>query len=319
MILSNEQIKSIAFGAVDIREEERGLRFMKCTDAQIAESCEKMASAGNLSESATGVRLDFHTDAEYIAFDAEGDERYEIMVDNLFFGRYFLNQYHERGENPKIELPAGEKRITFIFPNFGTGAWLKFFELSDGAYIKPHKFDKKIYFYGDSITQGYSANYNFTTFPHAISRKYNADIMISGVGGWHFNPKYVDRVPFDADVVITACGTNDWGRNKTPDELRENVSGALEKLAEFFPKAKIFVLSPLWRRDTEEPKRQMGEFSLACEIVKAEAAKLGCTVIDGYKLVPHDPDFFADARLHPNDIGFMVYNERLCAELDKYL
>ena len=33
------------------------------------------------------------------------------------------------------------------------------------------------------MTQGYSGKYNFTCFTHALSRKYNADILVNGVGG----------------------------------------------------------------------------------------------------------------------------------------
>ncbi len=319
MILATEQIKEIAFGTVEIREQEQGLWFMKCTDAQIEESLIRSPQHGVHSKAASGARLDFHTDSKYISFDAEGDSRYEVMVDNLFFGQYNLGGYHERGERVVVTLPEGEKRVTLLFPNPGVGTWLKYVELSDGATIAPHKYDRKIYFYGDSITQGYSGKYNFTSFTHAISRKYNADILVSGVGGWFLNPKYVDKVPFEPDTIIVACGTNDWNRFKAPEDMRENTKGCMDNLKALFPSAEFFVVSPLWRRDTEEPVRPMGPFSLACDIVKDEAHKHGFNVIDGYTLVPHDPAFFADERLHPNDLGFMIYTERLCAELDKYL
>ena len=292
---------------------------MKCTDAQIEESLIRSPQHGVHSGAASGARLDFHTNSDYIAFDGEGDARYEIMIDNLFFGQYNINSYHERGEKIKIDLPKGEKRVTLLLPNPGVAAWLKYVELSDGASFTAHKYDRKIYFYGDSITQGYSGKYNFTCFTHALSRKYNADILVNGVGGWFFNPKYVDKVPFDPDIVITACGTNDWNRFKTPEEFREYCSGCLDELGKLFPKAQFFVLSPLWRRDTVEPIRPMGSFELACNIVKEEALSHGFNLIDGYKLVPHDPAFFADERLHPNDLGFMIYTERLCAELDAHI
>ena len=318
MFLTVEQIKSVAFGTVEIREQEQGLWFMKCTDAQIAESLVRSPQHGVHSKAASGARLDFHTNSDYISFDAEGDSRYEILVDNLFFGQYNVANYHEKGEKIEVKLPEGEKRVTLLFPNPGVGTWLKYVELSDGATLAPHKYDRKIYFYGDSITQGYSGKYNFTSFTHALSRRYNADILVNGVGGWFFNPKYVDKVPFEPEVVITACGTNDWNRFKTPEEMREYCKGCLDALGAQFPNAKFFVISPLWRRDTEQP-RSMGEFSLACDIVKEEALSHGFNLIDGFTLVPHDPAFFADERLHPNDLGFMIYTERLCAVLDSFL
>ena len=319
MFLTVEQIKSIAFGTVDIREEEQGLWFMKCTDAQIAESLIRSPQHGVHSKAASGARLDFYTDSEMLSFDAVGDLRYEVMVDNLFVGQYNVNEYRERGEKIVVELPKGEKRVTLIFPNFGTGAWLKYVELSDGAYIRAHEYKRKIYFYGDSITQGYNGQHSFMTFTHSISRRYDADILVNGVGGWFFNPKYVDpTIDFDPEAVIIACGTNDWNRFQSADEMREYCKGCLDGLGAQFPKAKFFVISPLWRADTQND-RAMGSFELACNIVKEEALAHGFNLIDGFTLVPHIPEFFGDERLHPNDIGFAVYSENLCRVLDKFI
>ena len=39
------------------------------------------------------------------------------------------------------------------------------------------------------------------------------------------------------------------------------------------------------------------------------------TVVSGYNLVPHLPEFFSDGRLHPNDLGFGVLSQSLHREL----
>ena len=317
MILTTEQLRSIAFGTVDIREEADGIRFMKCTDKQIEQSMKYSPDHGNLSGSASGARLDFYTDSTYLAFDAVGDGRYEVMINNLFFKQLEIKHYHERGEKMELTLPEGEKRVTLLFPNWGKGAWLRYLELSDGACFRPHKYDRKFYFFGDSITQGYNGEYNFVTFTHSLSRRYNADILVNGVGGWFFNPDYVDTVPFDPEVVFLACGTNDWVRSDSPETMRKMTAGCMDGLRALFPKATFFVISPLWRKDLDD--RRMGSFETARNIVKEEALARGFNLIDGYDLVPHDPAFFGDARLHPNSLGFMVYSERLIAHLDKHL
>ena len=102
MILTTEQLRSIAFGTVDIREEADGIRFMKCTDKQIEQSMKYSPDHGNLSGSASGARLDFYTDSTYLAFDAVGDGRYEVMINNLFFKKLEIKTYHEAGE--KMEM-----------------------------------------------------------------------------------------------------------------------------------------------------------------------------------------------------------------------
>ena len=320
MKLTREQIVSVAFGALEIRDEENGLRFMRCTDNQIAPYKE---SKQNCTLSSSGVRLDFHTDSTTISFDAEGATVYEVMVDNLMVGHYDLKEYHEKGDKLVHKLPAGEKRVTLLFPILGEETWLKYVELDDGATLVPHKYgEKKLYFIGDSITQGYAAIYNFVALPHAVSRRFNVDFVSSGVGGWHFDPRNVDKVPYDADYAIVILGTNNWNGSKftgtTMEQYKETLVKFMDKFADCFPNAKTVIVSPIWRGDGTE-MRPMGTFDEATEAIRECAVAHDFLFIDGLKLVPPYPEFLQDRRIHPNDIGFMVYGERLCQELEKII
>ena len=49
--------------------------------------------------------------------------------------------------------------------------------------------------------------------------------------------------------------------------------------------------------------------------IRENALQYGFTVIPGIDLVPHDPGFFSDASLHPNDAGFDYYADNLIREL----
>ena len=319
MKLTREQIVSVAFGALEIRDEENGLRFMRCTDNQIAPYTK---SEQNCTLSSSGVRLDFHTNSTKISFDAAGADLYEVMVDNLMVGHYKLNEYHEKGEVVVHDLGEGEKRVTLLFPVQGTETWLKFVELDDGATLVPHKYsDKKFYIIGDSITQGYASVYNFVALPHAISRRFNMDFVSSGVGGWHFNPVNVDKVDYDPDYALIVLGTNNWNGSKfsntTMEQYRVTLDEFMKKFADCFPGVKTIVVSPIWRGDGHE-MRPMGTFEEATAAIKEFALAQGFEFIDGLKLVPPYPEFLQDRRIHPNDIGFMVYGERLCQELEKY-
>lgn len=42
-------------------------------------------------------------------------------------------------------------------------------------------------------------------------------------------------------------------------------------------------------------------------------------MIDGKELVPHDPLFFVQDILHPNDLGMVCYAKHLAQEIKKHL
>jgi hypothetical protein len=85
----------------------------------------------------------------------------------------------------------------------------------------------------------------------------------------------------------------------------------LASLAKKYARAKIFVITPIWRKDTETESR-WERFELVEQCIREAASHLPeATVIRGFDLVPHDEDFYADLRLHPNDGGFDRYFENL--------
>ena len=49
------------------------------------------------------------------------------------------------------------------------------------------------------------------------------------------------------------------------------------------------------------------------------AAQQEFHVLDDYNLLPHDKRLFSDGYLHPNDIGFDLYAQRLCQMIDEKL
>ena len=51
-----------------------------------------------------------------------------------------------------------------------------------------------------------------------------------------------------------AYGTNDWDRKKSAKRIRRDAANYLDALAEAFPKTPVYVLSPLWRADENEPR-----------------------------------------------------------------
>lgn len=317
MKLTFEQIKGITVGAVNIREEENGIHFYKCTDKQ-NEAWDKLSETlGTRARTTTGVRLDFVTNSQKMTVKAKGG-KFEIYVDGLMRVQHVLSDFTEFTE--EFCAPLGDKkdtyRVTVVFPSHGIGV-LESIELDDGATFTRPEYDTKILFIGDSITQGWNSKYDTFSYAHRVSRFFNANSVIQGIGGAFYHETTFDHIDFDPDSVVVAYGTNDFGRYKTYDEFRGHVKAHLALLAKEYAGKKIFVLSPIWRSDLQE--RPMGTFDGARQIVIDEAEALGLIHIDGLKLVPPMKEFFADAHLHPNDEGFSHYAENLVKEMQKYL
>ncbi len=319
MRLTIEQIKEITFGAIKIAEEENGLRFYRCTENQIG-AFSKLQD--NFTVTSSGVRFDFHTDSKTLSFDAAGSPDYEVMLDGLLHKHIKVCEYQERGEKILCDLGEGEKRVTFLFPSCGLETWLKYFELDDGAKIIPHKYTgKKFYFLGDSITQGYNSTYNFLALPHALSRRFDIDFVSCGVGGWGFVPKSVDKIPYKPDYAMILMGTNDWAGSKyhgtTPEDFVGILNRTLDKFEECFPGVKTILVSPVWRCDIDN-ELPIGALEGVAKQIEKSAEERGFLYINGFKLLPHSKDFIHD-HVHPNNLGFAVYAERLAAELEKII
>ncbi len=317
MKLSFEQIKAVTVGAVNIAQTDDGIKFYKCTQKQIDAWYRKSEILGNRAAGTTGVRLDFHTDSKKLAFRVLGGSKYEVHIDGLVAAAYKLGA----GERVELDLhdPLGHKidecRVTIILPSHDSGAVLDYVELDDGAFVRPYRFDCKMLFIGDSITQGWASSLDSYSYAYRVSAFFNAESVIQGIGGAYFNEESFDSLPFDPDMVFVAYGTNDFGCYETYDEFREHCEAHLSLIAEEYRGKKIFVLSPIWRDQREG--QAMGSFEGCRAVVIESAEKFGLCHIDGLKLVPPLPSLFADGYLHPNDNGFSLYAENLIKEIQK--
>lgn len=313
MTLSYNEIKKITFGALRCEETDKGLKFFKCTKKQADAWYALKEVLGERAEKPTGVRIDFHTNSKSLSFVGSGT--FEVLINGNYRHRPMLEDggcvtldvCDELGET------LDDARITIIFHSHSL-TFIKSISLDDGSYIKPHEYDTKILFIGDSITQGWDSGYSFLSYAWRVSNFFNADSVIHAVGGGYFHESIFDSIDFDPDTVIIAFGTNDFGFYKTIDELRANTHAFMTKITEEYKGKKIFYISPIWREKREKP---MGSFTACRQALIEEASKQGFIHIDGLSLVPPIPEFYADKELHPNALGFGIYAENLIKEMLK--
>jgi hypothetical protein len=184
--------------------------------------------------------------------------------------------------------------------------------LDDGAWFEPVKPGKKLLCFGDSITQGYDTLYPSAKYATQLAKLLDAEERNKGVGGEIFFPELAKtKEDYEPDFITVAYGTNDW--NKTNLEVfRSNCTEFFKNLCENYPNAKIYAITPIWRKDYQELS-QLGEFTLLEQVIRAVTEPYAnITLIPGLELVPHNEKLYADTKaLHPRDEGFTCYYNNL--------
>lgn len=313
--LTFDEIREISVGSPNIKEQDGALYFYKCTDAQLAEYRRQGTGMENNATSSTGVRLDFITDSTTFAFKAANGTKFELFINGVQYEQIDLKVGSVYSTT--IDTGKSENRLTLVLPNHQLGA-ISMIQLDGNATLRRQEFDLSMLIIGDSITQGFNTPIDSKSYGHIVSMHYNADSMINGVGGGIFNAAALDYFGdgFEPDVIIVAYGTNDWDRSYSESTIRNNMKEFLHKLLSYYPDAKIFGITPLWRTDYDNPETLTLEEARA--VIADVYEEYGVTVIDGYQILSHDPAKLAD-NVHPNTEGFEEYAENLIKELDKHI
>lgn len=315
MQLSFEQLKEITVGAVYMENIDGEMSFYKYFPNMIPMWAEQNPSFEERAKTTTGVRFDFHTNSKHMKLEIEKPEKFEIYIDGIF--RYTMKEIDILSfdiTNPRGE-PVEDAHVTVYFPSHKIGR-VKSLELDDGAYVRPHTFDKKILFVGDSITQGWESGFDSLSFANKVSRYFNAESVIQGVGGACFSPEFLEPLPIDFDWVVVGYGTNDFDRRKEFDEFNSYMCEYMSKLSKLYGDKKVFVISPIWRRLSKpEARVRFGEYRRA---IADEAQKHGFIHVDGSLLVPPVNDLYTDG-LHPNGVGFSLFAENLIEIMKEFV
>ncbi len=328
MKLTLEQLKTITRGAVSVAEQEGQFRFFRFTEAQ--QKAYETTSPNDFyrkSFATAGVRLYFRTNSTKLAFDYKfgyGSSReyayFDLYVNGALEKHFGSEGNACRGGSILLTFPQGEKTLELYFP-WSRSATLSNIELDDDATFEGLTRTHTMISFGDSITHGYDATYPSLSYASQLAQNLDAEQLNKGIGGDIFFPALLDeRDPVDPDYITVAYGTNDW--SKCPREVFEsNCTEFYTRLSAMYPNAKIFAIAPIWRGDGFRKVCGFGSpvtnvYPMIAEICRDLP---NVVVINPYNFVPHRPEFFADLRLHPNDIGFGLYAKGVYNEIVKHL
>ena len=332
MKLSVEQIRSVTFGALSVKESCDGIHFSRCTPKQIAAWGALHPDLGERATYSSGIVLDFHTNSKILKISTANGTSFDYYINGTLRATVNMKELRKKGEPLALDLcdPLGNSfdmcRVTVCFPRGNDPAVIENVELDDGAELVPHSYDRKFVFYGDSITQGCSSVVHSLCYTHMVSQFFNAECLNLGVGGGRFDASTVDDISYKPDTVVISFGTNDFTHHKTLEALTRKADEFMAAVkAQHSDSAKhFFVISPLWRADLDKwgendlKERTLSRLSDARQAIINAAQKYGMIHIDGLSLVPPFPEYFRDQYLHPNDLGFSLYAMGVIKEMLKY-
>ena len=329
MLLGLEQIKNITLGAVRIEEENDGFHFYRFTAEQEALYKERNQDYYNKTFSTSGIRLSFKTNSKelFIRFFVapSSSRRYfslEILKNSERLATVknfsednipedYISYPFETGEfSEEINLGEGEKNIDILLP-WSMETVISELSLDDNAALIPRKPTLTLLAFGDSITHGYDAFYPSNKYITMLAEHLGAEEYNKAIGGEIFWPELsATEEELNPDIVTVAYGTNDWNRCEK-DVFVANCKAFYKNLCEKYSNAKIYAITPIWRKDYRD-SRAAGEFSFIEKTIREAVESYGnAEVISGFDFVPKDESFYADKRLHPNDKGYKHYAENL--------
>lgn len=312
MVLTNEQLKKIYFGAYSFSETDDGYlmahQYTKAQEEYFEKALDYWFERCNASTAKT---LEFNTEATQISFDYRiawlaSEDSFELCVDGLISDIKYVKDIEKEG-SIAFDMPEGKKDIIVYFP-VDALVVIKNFEIN--ASFKPAVKGKKVLWLGDSITQGYGPLRSSQTYVSVANRILNYDIINQGIGGYVYDPKVlVEMEGYKPDKIIVALGTNQYDTESMAD-----IEKYYEIITSLYKNIPILAITPLWRGDNIEGLPTLIKF---CDKLKDIIKKYDTvTMVEGWNLVPHLSEYFID-NLHPNQLGTEVYARNLIREMER--
>ena len=324
MVLSAEQIKSIAKGVSYWESTPKGglipHRFSPEQEAVYRSEPGKYLR----TQASSGVRLECRSDANALrlscrSFVVSPKDCFcglDLKIDGQLFGHYGITLEDSACFQWSLTLPQGEKTIALYLPCI-TGIEILELELLDATLCHQLDYAERILFLGDSITQGYSTRFPSLTYPAQVASHRNADHINQGLGAEGFHPEILLPLDWKPTLAFIAYGTNDWA-TKDRARLTHDAASFLSQFRQLYPSIPAVVLTPIWRADTAAQRSDDFLLEETGEILtKLAENDPRMHVISGQQLFPRCRELFADAKIHPNETGFLIFANRIAEALDQ--
>ena len=276
------------------------------------------------TQGASGVRFVFDTDATAFSMRAKvfpGSGQpwfgFDLVVDGQLWGHTEGDVRQQTAVDWQESLSGGRKQLC-VYLSCLTGVEVLEVTLEGATVCQPVEYRERILVMGDSITQGYTSHFPSLTYVAQVAAARNADFLNQAIGGEVFFPDILTPLDWQPTMALIAYGTNDWA-TKLPEQTIADAKAFLAKFCAKYPGLPTAVIAPIWRanhltRRTDDFSHE-GMYEVLLELAKPYPQ---LRVIPGYPLFPKIRELMADANIHPNEIGYTIYANRLNAALLQY-
>jgi lysophospholipase L1-like esterase len=306
MKLSNEQLKKIYYGALSICETEDGyLQAFQYTEKQMQNFKESSDFWYDRCYASNAKTLEFSTVAtkfslEYKIIWVGSEDSIELIIDGLVTKIYYIKDLQKEGKI-SFEMPAGDKNVMVYLP---ADATILIRNCEINADVFPVEKKEKVLWMGDSITQGFGPFRSAHAYVSVANRLLNYDILNQGIGGYIYDKNVLVHMEgYSPDKIIISMGTNQYGT-----ESMKDIEAYYERLSEVYGDRPVLCITPIWRGDSPDGFETLAKFCQKTKDICTNYSNI--TVVEGFKLVPHLPEYFLD-NLHPNALGAEIYGRNL--------
>ena len=284
--------------------------FSRFTEEQLMFYSNHSDSHFVASHSSAGIYLDFVTDEPEISFQyrmyrERGIELlnsgFDIWEDDKFGAHIAVCDTTDDVTVSYRRNNIKSSRIRIYFPN-GNDLLMDNFSLGQ---IEPvTKRNKRIIFYGDSITQSaYIATPSLSWYV-PMAEYLEAEYINRGIGSMIFDENSLPASdPIQPDIIIVEYGANDL--NKRPDQQTALLAARawLEKLCRVYPSAKIIGITPDFIYPHGYDEAHWQRFYTYCDALYALYQEMNIPVFRGYTLLPGLDTMFREDHVHLNETG----------------
>lgn len=311
-MLTNEELKKIYFGAYSFKETEDGyLQAYQYTDSQMEYFRKTAEFWYDRCKASTSKTLEFSTEATELSFAYRitwmgSPDTVEICENGRVTAIAYIKDMEEDG-TLSFSMQPGKKNVCIYLPADSTME-IKDFEINGS--VVPAQKNEKVLWLGDSITQGFGTFRSAHTYVSVANRILNYDIINQGIGGYVYDKNVLEKMEgYMPDKIIVAMGTNQFGT-----ETMKDIEEYYERLTQLYKDIPVLCVTPLWRGDVPDGEPTL--ISFCDKLRKIASSYEQVTVVDGFELVPHLPEYYLD-NLHPNPLGAEIYGRNLVREIER--
>jgi lysophospholipase L1-like esterase len=285
-----------------------------------------------------GARLRFNTDANKITVHLRYSDKHISTSARVSGGVFLIDgksskdwKFQSRQTKVKreveqldLKLPTVENGVMHcyeIIMPYGDSVDVAGITVNAGANFSapPPRPTFRCICYGDSITQGFTAQDISGTYTFRLGQLKNWQVINMAIAGRAANPAdglAAGKIP--CDILTVMIGVNDWQGGRDPEIYRKNITRFIANFRSLQPRTPIRIITPLWVPESWKPAKASIPLETYRQVLREVVNQLNdpqIKLIEGSPLIDHNPRYFDRVAVHPADSGFEMMAQRLAPQL----